>query len=98
MSHRVSRATRIFKPLIFSVVSLTSVCLMADEPTIGTHYDVGVLLTTAESPMNGPQVFDINGDGRPDVVFATGQGEDDDALQSLEIWTSNAIDRTCLDD
>jgi Ca2+-binding RTX toxin-like protein len=88
MSHRLRRAVIISKILILSAVSLTSVCLMADGPPIGTHYDEPVLLDQEQYILGGPEVFDINGDGRPDVAFNPVKG-DPDAEYPLVIWTSN---------
>ena len=83
-------STAILKLFILSAISLTSGHLLAQDEPIGTHYDEPVLLESASSFMSQPEVFDINGDGMPDVAYSTGPGEDPDEVQHLEIWTSNA--------
>jgi Ca2+-binding RTX toxin-like protein len=66
-------------------------CLMANEP-VGRHYDVPVQLSVNDPighwEISQPEVFDINGDGRPDVAYSR-VGGDVDAELPLEIWISN---------
>jgi Ca2+-binding RTX toxin-like protein len=55
----------------------------------GNHYDLPILLEPNEVEMSQPEVFDINGDGKQDVVFSSMNPNDVDAEAPLEIWTSN---------
>jgi hypothetical protein len=48
------------------------------------------VLDPNELGMSQPEVLDINGDGRPDVVFSSMDLSDVDGEAPLEIWTSNA--------
>ena len=89
MSSRITDSATILKLFILSAISLTSCHLSAqDQEPIGTHYDVPVLLDPEQNPLGQPEVFDINGDGRPDVAFSKAEGGPDD-VHPLVIWTSN---------
>jgi len=68
-----------------------------EDPPIGRHYANHIILIPEGSEdvlgMNGPDVFDINGDGRDDVAFFKQEldpdAHNDDPTQ-LQIWTSNS--------
>jgi hypothetical protein len=90
MNSRVSGSTAILKLFILSAISLTSCHLLAqDQEPIGQHYDIPIVLDPNEIGMSQPEVLDINGDERKDVVFSSMDLVDVNGEAPLEIWTSN---------
>jgi Ca2+-binding RTX toxin-like protein len=90
MNSRVTGSTAILKLFILSAISLTSCHLLAqDQEPIGQHYDIPIVLDSNEIGMSQPEVVDINGDGRKDIVFSSMDLVDVDGEAPLEIWTSN---------
>jgi Ca2+-binding RTX toxin-like protein len=90
MNSRFTGSTAILKLFILSAISLTSCHLLAqDQEPIGQHYDIPIVLDSNEIGMSQPEVVDINGDGRKDVVFSSMDLVDVDGEAPLEIWTGN---------
>jgi len=63
-----------------------------ENPIIGKHYDESITLLPPESnrffEVSQPEVADINGDGRDDILFS-GLGKSVDDPAALVIWVGN---------
>jgi Ca2+-binding RTX toxin-like protein len=90
VNSRITCSNAIQKLFILLAISLTSCQLLAqDQEPIGRHYDIPIVLEPNQVVISQPEVLDLNGDGKQDVVFSSMDFSDVDAEAPLEIWTGN---------
>jgi hypothetical protein len=79
--------------LLWLISISVNISFAQEYPPIGRHYANTITLLPPESEQNvsmsQPEVLDINGDGKDDVVFSGLDPIDDEAPATVVLWTGN---------